>query len=570
MANGASKSETRTIGIHPRVLQPATFPPFDLYTRGSDGERLHLFRPADEPVYVNTWRKLEQLGVEMLYVDESDRERCLDYVEEQLPALVEQDALPAGHLEQWIYTLAARALEELLENPESPEPFRRVRALMGPLVRLVRTDERAVGRMLDTAPLVYHTPNHCLNVSVLLTGFAARAARVEDDDLLAEVATGGALHDLGKAVLPEQVLQKRSELTRGEFARIRRHPRDGLDLSRPFLRRDRVAQRVILEHHENAGGNGYPEGRTAEAIHTFARMARVVDVYDALTSRRPYGPARSQLAALNIMTSEMEGAFDESLLRRFIRYAASAFQQDLSIRVITGETTVEGEAQLPVESEPASPIMPPGPPVPDSDDGETTHILAPGPEAEVKKAEADAERALDALSELAAPEDEDFALMKGVLDVLRETVAAHVGEQGGAGAGESPQERQETLMHADVERVRPLFSIVWQIDQWRREFNEPTAEPAEAARLRQEVLSCLGDLRNDVALTLRRHHVEIIESADPLHPRLHEVSQQGQGDSEVPPGVHLRRVGFVYRRGDRVEVLEPAQVVVGANLRRAG
>jgi hypothetical protein len=425
--------------------------------------------------------------------------------------------------------------------------------------------------MLNDSPLVYCTANHSLNVALLLTGFAASSNRLKDQDLLAELAMGGALHDVGKTAVPEEILQKRSELTRGEFARIRRHPREGLDLSGPFLRREKVAQKVILEHHENVEGNGYPNGRTRESIHSFARMARLADVYDALTSRRPYGAAHSQLATLNIMASEMPGAFDKRLLRRFIRYAATAFQHDQPIQVTDREALAEDDQQRVVPSEPVMQILEPGPPLPGSDDPASTKVMPVQPAvAEAQDAASATGQALDALAEMGEPLDEDFALMKGILAALQQTVADHAEDVGHAGAAGLPARSGQEAVELDVQQVRALFSIVWQLDEWKQEFAQAPAETAEAVRLRRRVLDCLTDMRREIALTLKRRHVAIIETADSLHPQLHHIIHHGHRDAGDRNGVHLERVGFLYRGEETVHVLEPARVVVQADVRKAG
>lgn len=129
------------------------------------------------------------------------------------------------------------------------------------------------------------------------------------------------LHDVGKLALPTSLVQKPGELTADEWELMRTHPRLGLEL----LRGDDfspIVKAIVLRHHERWDGSGYPDGKRGTEIHEMARIAAVADVYDAITSERPYAPA--QAAHMGVRTI-IEGAgtqFDPDVVGVFVRLVA--------------------------------------------------------------------------------------------------------------------------------------------------------------------------------------------------------------------------------------------------------
>ena len=98
----------------------------------------------------------------------------------------------------------------------------------------------------------------------------------------------GLIHDLGKALMPKEILNKPGKLTDQEFLIIQSHPREGYKLLAQGTDIDPSVADVCLHHHEKFNGSGYPDGLKGDDISLFSRMGAVCDVYDAITSDRPY------------------------------------------------------------------------------------------------------------------------------------------------------------------------------------------------------------------------------------------------------------------------------------------
>ena len=129
----------------------------------------------------------------------------------------------------------------------------------------------------------------------------------------------GLLHDLGKAAVPQRILNKPGDLTDAEFAVIKEHPSKGYDMLRRVDGMDEIAMDVCLHHHEKIDGSGYPKGLRGDEISLMARMGAVCDVYDAITSNRPYRKGWDPAEALRKMAEWTPGHFDSSVFAAFVK-----------------------------------------------------------------------------------------------------------------------------------------------------------------------------------------------------------------------------------------------------------
>jgi HD-GYP domain-containing protein (c-di-GMP phosphodiesterase class II) len=139
-----------------------------------------------------------------------------------------------------------------------------------------------------------------------------------DDAQCREAGLAGMLHDLGKSLMPLDVLNKPGKLTDEEFAIIRTHPERGHALLVEGKGAGAGALDVCLHHHEKMDGSGYPHRLPGEQISLLARMAAVCDVYDAITSNRPYKAGWDPAESVARMAS-WKGHFDETVFKAFVQ-----------------------------------------------------------------------------------------------------------------------------------------------------------------------------------------------------------------------------------------------------------
>lgn len=161
-----------------------------------------------------------------------------------------------------------------------------------------------------------YTYMHSVAVSGLMIALARQLNL--SPDLVQEAGLAGLFHDVGKMAIPEQILSKPARLTEAEFCTVRQHPMEGAQMLRSCPQISALVLDVCLHHHEKTDGSGYPLGLAQDQISLFAQMGAVCDVYDALTSERPYKQGWGPAEAIQKM-AEWKGHFDARVFRAFVR-----------------------------------------------------------------------------------------------------------------------------------------------------------------------------------------------------------------------------------------------------------
>src|SRR6202162_5400165 len=160
-----------------------------------------------------------------------------------------------------------------------------------------------------------YTEGHCDRLSKYSVALAEKLGLPED--LRVALRRGGLIHNIGKLAVPESILLKPGPLTPEERKIMEQHTIAGERICAP-LRSFRLVLPIIRHHHEKRDGSGYPDGLSGEAIPLTARILQLADVYDALTTNRPYRTAVSSEEALSIMDQEaISGWWDRELFGTF-------------------------------------------------------------------------------------------------------------------------------------------------------------------------------------------------------------------------------------------------------------
>ena len=219
---------------------------------------------------------------------------------------------------------------QLRARHELADVGRRMARLEGDFLDVVRR----WGESIESKDV--HTQGHCERVADLAGALAAKAGL--DETSLFWFRIGALLHDVGKLIVPAEVLNKPGKLSDEEWALVRQHPAAGEQMLAEVQFPWDVAP-MVRSHHERWDGHGYPDELVAEAIPLPARILCIADVYDALTTERSYKRAFSQLEAVEIMRREVGKQFDpflfarfEELIRRGTVNAPAAAQRALPMR----------------------------------------------------------------------------------------------------------------------------------------------------------------------------------------------------------------------------------------------
>ena len=161
-----------------------------------------------------------------------------------------------------------------------------------------------------------YTYMHSVAVCALMIALSRQLKLSEEETRDAGMA--GLLHDLGKAMIPMQVLNKPGKLTEAEFALVKKHPEEGHKLLLTATGVSEITKDVCLHHHEKIDGTGYPKSLDGETMSLFAKMGAVCDVYDAITSNRPYKAGWDPAQSLKQMASWVNGHFDPRIFQAFV------------------------------------------------------------------------------------------------------------------------------------------------------------------------------------------------------------------------------------------------------------
>lgn len=179
-----------------------------------------------------------------------------------------------------------------------------------------------------------YTYTHCVNVSLLCMLLGKWLGFSKDKLIL--LVQAGLLHDIGKAKVPREILNKPSQLTPEEYEEIKKHTVYGYRMLEKENKIDQEVRLAVLMHHEKIDGSGYPTGAKGDKINKIARVIAVADIYDAMTSNRVYREKDSPFEVFHIMEEETVNKLDVTVVNAFLNNIAAYYIGDFA-RLNTGE-----------------------------------------------------------------------------------------------------------------------------------------------------------------------------------------------------------------------------------------
>jgi putative nucleotidyltransferase with HDIG domain len=196
-------------------------------------------------------------------------------------------------------------------------PMAEVDAVIRSLATAMHRDQHVVLPLLDLKTVDQYTTTHSCNVAMLSMGLAEQLGLSSAQ--VREIGTAALLHDIGKVRVPPEILVKPGKLTDEEFGLMRRHPVDGARILSERGRGHALAAVVAYEHHiwENGSG-GYPGFAFQRQCHYASRVVHVCDLYDALSTRRPYREAWPRERTLAMLQSRAGIEVDQEIVDAFI------------------------------------------------------------------------------------------------------------------------------------------------------------------------------------------------------------------------------------------------------------
>jgi putative two-component system response regulator len=228
--------------------------------------------------------------------------------------------ISGSHERQSVIAGLDAGADDFLNKPIDPEElYTRVRSLLR-LKRVTDDLESAESLFLTLGRVIEardpYTEGHCERLADYATALGRRLDLDQAD--IDALYRGAFLHDVGKIAIPDRIMLKKGKLTKNEYTVMKRHPIVGDDLCATVRSLDRVRP-IVRHHHERLDGRGYPDGLAGADIPLLAQIVTVVDVFDALTTDRPYRKALPTLTAYKMMRDDARSGWCHvSLVDNFI------------------------------------------------------------------------------------------------------------------------------------------------------------------------------------------------------------------------------------------------------------
>lgn len=222
------------------------------------------------------------------------------------------------------YELATAVISDIFNKTRDSETIDqgRVNGIVDWLVRGVLRKDASFLALSSLKNFDDYTCHHSVNVAILALNLGARIGLEEEQ--LVWLGTGALLHDIGKINIPKEILNKSSKLTPEEWEIIKSHPVESMRVLSGWHSIEKSALVIGYEHHMGCDLSGYPKSLSGKKPHIFSRLVQVADVYDGLTSQRPYHQPYSTAEALNYMLHNIEKGLDQTLVKLLIQSSSTA------------------------------------------------------------------------------------------------------------------------------------------------------------------------------------------------------------------------------------------------------
>lgn len=298
----------------------------DLYLL-HEGQRPVLYRSVGSTYSMADCRKLAEQGIQHLYVPTGQHRVFQRVMTERLVRAYEDPELGRAERCRIVRESCGKMIEDLMSFPHVEGIAETIGTMAARFSAWCVEDPDKFGYLLDMSEHDFYTTTHMVNVGVGC-GLLCAELLGGDESCMRDVMQGGLIHDVGKRGVPADILNKEGKLTDEEWVMIRNHPTMGAELISRQEGITPVAIEMTRDHHERMDGRGYPAGLKAAQIGRFARLCAVVDVYDAMTSARPYRGAIPPCKVLESMREEAGTVLDAEMFRAWESVVKRLIQRD--------------------------------------------------------------------------------------------------------------------------------------------------------------------------------------------------------------------------------------------------
>ena len=286
----------------------------DLYCLPPNKRSPVLYRSGKFPISPRDIEELQRRGHEYLFVTSASFATVEKEMFNSLEDLVARDDVPPVDRFSLLQMAVSMELDMAFRLIRTNRMVSLSQRVAGNISKILADSDVLPRGLFNVVQHDFYTFTHVTNVAGFTLLLADRLGITNEDERQA-IAEGALLHDIGKRFIPTDVLCKRGSLTDKERELIETHPLRGfIDLrTNSELQFEQLL--MVYQHHERVDGKGYPVRLTQAEIHPWARMLAVVDVFDAITSERPYRKPMPLIRALEFLEQRSGTHFDEEMVR---------------------------------------------------------------------------------------------------------------------------------------------------------------------------------------------------------------------------------------------------------------
>lgn len=270
--------------------------------------------------------RLKLLGIPSLYIEDG-----------YLPDLQVDDVISDETRIKAITQVKNLLKEHTRSLGEQEQHTEKIYSTVNEIIDQLLSNNQLIVNLIDIRAMDDYVFAHSVNVCVLalMTGIALGYGRSK----LFHLGMGAILHDIGKILIPKEILDKPGKLTDEEYAVVKQHPEHGLKLLKDNPHVSNLSKLVVYQHHERYCGQGYPQGLKESEIHEFAQITGMVDMYDALTADRVYRKAFPPHEAYEMISAAGNYLFTYEIIQPFLSNIA-AFPAGTMVELSSGEVAI--------------------------------------------------------------------------------------------------------------------------------------------------------------------------------------------------------------------------------------
>ena len=280
------ENESSFFPISPLMIMPDTLGDFAIYIKRYNNVQA-LYCGKESVFTKHHMQRLHDNGINEIYIETSEKTNYESYTKQYLGQILNNEAIPIEQRSK-VFLDTSKGIVKSAFNKKLPSSGERHDQFFKELYDLVTNSLdflciedviKGIGQLMSAD---YETYTHCIHVFV----FSSAILRNQyEKDVLTRIGMGALLHDIGKTLIPRNILLKPDKLTEDEFAEVKKHPLNGVTFcTNASLSQE--AYNIILYHHEKLDGSGYPSGLKGDRIPDYVRAVTISDIYDALVSNR--------------------------------------------------------------------------------------------------------------------------------------------------------------------------------------------------------------------------------------------------------------------------------------------